>query len=133
MSTIDLSAPIRDIEIDQGSSLEIPFVATRGGVAIDMTGWLLRAQFRKSYAATDSVISATLSNGILSYTDATAGSFKLTFAPSDTSYAGNPKVLFSRDEPEQLALVYDIEAETTAGVVYKICKGTLTINRESTR
>jgi hypothetical protein len=133
MSTIDLSAPIRDIDIEQGSSLEIPFTATRAGSPVDMTGWILRAQFRKTYASTDTVISATLSNGMLAFTDATQGTFSLIFSPSDTSYGGNPKVHFSKDEPDTLVLVYDIKAETTIGVVYTICKGTLTINREATR
>jgi hypothetical protein len=133
MSTIDLSAPVRDIQIDQGSSAEIPFYATRSGNPLEMTGWTLRAQFRKSLSATDTVINGTLSNGILAWVDAAQGRFKLVFTPLVTSYAGNPKVMFSKESPDELELVYDIEAETPAGIVYKICKGTLTIHRESTR
>jgi hypothetical protein len=98
-----------------------------------MNGWTLRAQFRKSLGATDTVINGTLANGVLVWIDAGQGRFKLMFVPSMTSYSGNPKVLFSKESPDSLELVYDIEAETPGGVIYKICKGTLTINREATR
>lgn len=133
MTTIDLSAPTRNIVMDQGSTIEIPFTFKRSGVAVNMTGYILRAQFRKSYSATDTIINATLANGILAFVDATAGTFKLRFEETDTSYAGNPKVMFSKDSPDEMELVYDLEAVAVDGTVYKVCKGTLTIYREGTR
>lgn len=134
MSTINLSAAQRDISVPQGATISIPFQFTRGGLPVDMTGgWDLRAQFRRSYDATDTVINATLANGMLAFTNAAQGMFVLKFAPANTSYAGNPKVLFSKDSPDTLDLVYDLDATSSTGDVYTICQGTLTINRAVTR
>lgn len=133
MATIDLQAATKNIFMDQGSSLEIPFAVTRAGDPLDLTGYTLRAQFRKSYSNPDVVINCTMSNGKLAVVDVLGGTFALSLVPADTSYAGNPKVTFSKESPDELELVYDIEMEAITGVVYKVCKGTLTIYREGTR
>lgn len=132
-TTIDLQAVTKNFVMDQGKSFEIPFAVTRGDAPLDMTGYTLRAQFRKSASNSDVVINCTMANGKVAFVDVIGGTFVLRLLPTDTSYAGNPKVTFTKDSPDELDLVYDIEAETATGIVYPICKGTLTIYREVTR
>lgn len=132
-TTIDLQAVTKNFVMDQGKSFEVPFAVTRNDAPLDMTGYILRAQFRKSVSNPDVVINCTQANGKIAFVDDQGGTFLLRLLPSDTSYAGNPKVSFSKDSPDELELVYDIEAETITGIVYPVCKGTLTIHREVTR
>lgn len=133
MAIIDLQAPTRDINMDQGSSLQIPFSVMRNAAAMDLTGYTLRAQFRKSSSASDVIINCTQANGKLQFVDIIGGTFILNLLPTDTSYAGNPKMSFSKDSPDELDLVYDIELVAPNGDVYIVTKGTLTVFREVTR
>lgn len=132
-TTIDLQAKTSNILMDQGSSLEIPFAVQRGDAPLDMTGFTLRAQFRKSYSNPDVVINCTMANGKVAFVDMVGGTFVLRLLPTDTSYAGNPKIVFTKDSPDELELVYDIEIETASGVVYRPVTGTMTVRREVTR
>lgn len=133
MSTlINATAVVKDIQMDQGKTLELPFTVKRNNSAFDCTDYTLRAQFRRTYAS-DAVVNCTTANGKLVWTNQAVGEFKLVLAETDTSTAGNPKVSFKADETS-IDLVYDIEmANLTTGVVYGLVKGTLTVNREATR
>lgn len=133
MTTIDTTAPIKDIEMDQGKTLQLPFSISRNSSPVDCTDYTLRAQFRKSYATSDVAINCTVANGKLSWVNQALGQFQLTLADTDTSYAGNPKITFAQDE-SSIDLVYDIEmVNLNTNVVFCLVKGTLTINREVTR
>jgi hypothetical protein len=133
MSTIDLQAATRDLELDQGTSYDIQFNVKKDNVPLDITGYDIRCQVRKTYASSDVLINMTLQNGKMTFVDAVSGAFMMTFVPTDTSYAGNPKIVFSRDEPDVLSCVYDIELISPSSVVYKPVKGAIIIYRESTR
>lgn len=129
MADISLVAVTKDIEMDQGSSIEIPFAVTRSSVVLNLTGYTLRAQVRSSYAAAGSpLINLTQANGKIAFVSASLGTFKIVLAPSDTI-----NLQFTKDSPDVINAVYDIELISPTSVVYKASKGAFDIYREATR
>lgn len=129
---INMAAPIKNIVMEQGASVTIPLTVKVSGVAVDLTGYIIRAQVRSSLSDTKVRINMTQQNGKLAFVNAALGTFAMVLLPSDTATAGNPNVVFAKDE-DVLSWVYDLELETPSGVVYKGMKGSFTINREATR
>lgn len=127
MATIDLQAPIKDLQIEQGASVIIPYNVTRNGASFGMPSFDLRLQVRKTYSNPTVLINCTLPNGKLVWVDQAAGKFELRLDPEDTI---NIKFPVGDDE---LECVYDLELISPTGIVYKGCKGTLVIYREVTR
>lgn len=128
--TIDARGDIRNLAMVQGNtfSLEIT-IKDSNGVAIDLTDFDIRAQFRKSFASTTTEINCTLANGKCAITDAVGGKMMLVLAPSDTS-----GIRFLQPTDETLELVYDVElTRTTDSAIFKPTRGTMTIQREVTR
>lgn len=132
MSNIDLSSAIKNITIQQGSTVEVPFQALRNLAPIDLTNYLVRLQVRRFIGDSTVLINATQANSKLIWTDHLTGQFKLSLVPADTSSAGNGKIRFSNDE-DVLDCVYDLELESPIGVVFPLCRGAFNINREVTR
>lgn len=131
MADINLAAVIKNITIEQGTTVEIPFAVTRASVAVDLTGYLLRLQVRRRLSDTVVLINCTQANGKLVWVDQVAGEFKLLLTPADTN-ASNGKIRFGLEE-DVLDCVYDLELESAAGVVFKGCRGAFEILREVTR
>lgn len=131
MSNIDLLSVTRNIIMEQGATVEIPFAITQNNIAVDLTGYIVRMQVRRNYGDTVVLINCTLANNKLEWIDQIAGRFKLNLAPSDTN-ASNGRIRFVGSE-EELECVYDLELEDTLGRVYKGCRGNFIITREVTR
>ena len=132
-STINLASATRDIIIEQGGSYEVSFQATRDGIPLNFTGYLLNMQVRRSFADTKVLINCTQANARLVWTDAATGRFKINIEPAATI---SDTVKFSSDELQsgEISAVYDIEiTNPSTGVVYKPVKGSFTILREITR
>ncbi len=129
-STINLSGLQRDIVMDQGSSIKIDFSLTdSNGSPLNMTGYDVRLQVRKSYGDNSSpLINATLANSKLAWTSQVGGTFFFTLQPADTS-----SISFAKDSPDVLEGVYDLEIQSPVGFVSKPVKGSFTLNREVTR
>ena len=132
MASIDLSAPVRDYTIAQGATIELPFAITRHGNPVDLSGHYLRMQVRETYASTKVLINLTSQNGKLVWEDQVGGTFKALLAESDTATAGNPLIQFVKNS-ETLDCVYDVEAVSLEGYVYKVARGAFVIEREVTR
>jgi hypothetical protein len=126
-TTIDLTPAIRNIAIEQGQSVEIPFAITQGASPLNMTGYDVRLQVRRTLADTTTLINCTLANGKISWVSQSGGTFKLILLPTDTS-----GLRFKTGE-DAIDAVYDLELINNTGVVFKACKGSFTINREVTR
>lgn len=118
-----------DIVMDQGSSLTYVFNLKNANLdPIDLTGYDVRMQVRKTYGAANSVISCTLSNNKVILTNASLGIITLALLPSDTS-----GIRFNEVDDDTLECVYDLEVQSTLGVVFKPARGNFTLNREVTR
>lgn len=129
MTAITLSGLQRDITADQGSSIQINFALTNQvGAPLDLSGYTLRLQVRKSYADSSTLINATLANGKLVWVSQAGGTFYLLLSPTDTN-----SVRFPTDTPELLEAVYDLEIESPTGFVSKPVRGAFNLNREVTR
>lgn len=128
MPTIDLQPEARDIIVEQGQTVEINFSVERNNLPWDITGYTPRAQVRRSWADAQVLINCTLANGKVQIPNPINGLIKLVLAPSDTS-----SILPRKTEVETIDCVYDLELETPGGTVYKVTKGSFTINREVTR
>lgn len=130
-TTVNLAAATRNFIIEQGSSVELPFAGARNGAPLDMTGYTLNMQVRRTFASTDVLINCTIENGRLVWTDQEHGEFKLVLKPDATS-----AIRFTAEELSAGAIdgIYDMEIQNGLGtVVYKGVKGSFTINREITR
>lgn len=118
-----------DISMDQGSSLNYLFtLKNTHGDPIDITGYDVRMQIRKSYGSSNVSINCTLANNKVSISDAANGVVGLHLQPTDTAL-----IRFNAPEDDTLECVYDLEMSTPGGVTFKVAKGTFTINREVTR
>ena len=129
--TINLAAVVNDIEMEQGASVEVPFAITRSSSPLDLTGFTLNLQVRRTFADTSTIINCTTANGRLVWVNQAGGTFKLVLAPDATT-----GIRFTADEQTEGSLtgVYDLEIQDTAsGFVYKGVKGAWVINREVTR
>lgn len=114
---------------DQGSTRVFDItVRNPDETPTNLTGCVVRAQVRTTYSASSTVVNATLANGKLTIVNAVGGLIRWTLAPDDT--AGKP--IFKGDD-DTVELVYDVEVQDPAGVVFKPIRGTLTLNREVTR
>lgn len=130
-TNIDLQAPVKDLQIEQGASVTIPFAVKRGSTPFAMTGYDLRLQVRKTHSDSTVLINCTLQNEKLTWTNQAEGKFELRLKPEDTNQA-NGKIRFANGVDE-LDCVYDIEFVSPTSTVYKGCKGAFVIYREVTR
>lgn len=128
-TSISLSGTQRNITADQGSTIKVDFsLTTVGGIPLDLSGYTLRLQVRKSFDSADTLINCTLANGKLIWVSQIGGAFKLHIAAAETS-----AIRFSKDSPELLEGYYDLEIEDALGDVSKPVKGSFILNREVTR
>lgn len=108
-------ATVRHLVIDQGTTFSLTLtVADSNGNALNLTGYTLRGQLRKSYGST-SYTSFTTSSGDLSGGELTIA---LTATQTSALRAGR--------------YVYDIEIDN-AGEVTRVLEGIITVTPEVTR
>lgn len=111
-------ATVRNLVIDQGSTFSISItVSDYTGSAIDLTGYTLRSQLRKSYHSNTYTSFTVVSN------DPTDGEITLSLTATQTS-----ALKYGR-------YVYDVEivSPAPASEVTRILEGIITVNPEVTR
>lgn len=130
MATINLTGLLKDFQVHQGNDI-IAYMElyNSDGSRLDMTGWTLVSEMR--YATNGRVaITCTLANGYLSWTEQSEGKFRLHIPASATT-----GLLYSKDDLENLDLLYDIEVDSNEDVPgrFKPFYGTISLMREQTR
>lgn len=112
------------IEVDLGETANIDGAVTVGGVAQNITGWLIwfTAKRRVSDLDAAAVIQhSTITSGV-TITNALSGLFTVTLAPADTS--GLPE--------QRLKLFADIKGRDGGNNEWVLAKGTLVIRPVAT-
>lgn len=106
-----------NLQVDQGSTFKTTINVSQagGGDSLDLTGYLVRAQMRKSYASSASIDFDTLvddpENGVIS--------IALTAAASAAAKAGR--------------YVYDVEIESPSETVTRVVEGQIEVTPRVTR
>lgn len=113
-----MSAGIYNIKADQGSTFAFSFTITTNDTAWNLTGYTARMQVRASVQSTSTILSLvyptdiTLTNtGIITIT---ASASTMAVIPSGT-------------------FVYDIEVESSSGIVTRLLQGKFIVTPEVTR
>lgn len=132
-----MAAVKKDFTIEQGTTYRLSFCwrtsPEHGSVPRNLTGWKFRMQARRKQQDPDVLIDATTENGkfIVGADPTVSGS---ETSPDPTS--GWVMMKLADTDTNQLdvrALVYDLEAITPAGEVYRLLKGTITIDPNITQ
>jgi hypothetical protein len=112
-----------NIIIYQGSTFQKFFTWKTGDPAlpVDLTGYIIRSQFRSKLTSEEALIEFTTLNGKILIVDAPGGHFVLTLSASETTAI------------EFKSAVYDIEVESPSGYVTRLIEGTVTVSPEITR
>ena len=126
-TTINLEAPEKNFRMDQGSTFDEQFNLTQASVPLNMTGYTIRFQIRRTPTA-DAILSGTLANGKIVWVDQTLGQFRIILSASDTANIG-----FIKSDDNVINARYDIEITSPTGVVDKPVKGAWVMKREITR
>lgn len=108
-----------DIGIDAGSTFQIIFAwKDAASEAIDMTGYSARMQLRRDLGQADPDLSLATGSGI-----------------TITGVSGETLVEIEPDTTKAMtgSYFYDLEVESPAGVVTRLCQGTVTVSSEVTR
>ena len=109
-------ATISNLYIDQGTTFNtVVDLANQDGTAMDLNGYQVSAQMRKSYQ------SSSAYNFVSTVEDATNGQIKLSLAPGTSSSMQAGRYL------------YDVEIENTVGDVFRVLQGIAVITPEITR
>jgi hypothetical protein len=110
-----------DILIEQGATFMLSAIwRDAGGSPIDLTGYTARMQVRQKVTSANAELSLTSQAG-----DITLG-----------DEAGTIVVLVSAGDTAALSIrrgVYDLELESTSGVVTRLLEGVVTVSPEVTR
>lgn len=108
-----------DIGIDAGSTFQVIFAWNDSDEnPIDITGYSARMQLRRELPQEDPDVALSIGSGItISGTD---GEMLVEIAPSVTETLSG-------------CYFYDLEVESPAGVVTRLCQGNVTISSEVTR
>lgn len=110
-----------DITIEQGATFQLQITwKDRDDIAIDLTGFTARMQIRRRVGADEVLVEATTENGYIALGGAT-GTVEISI-PADVTEALN----FKRG-------VYDLELESSGGIVTRLIQGCVYVSREVTR
>ena len=116
-----MAAAKYDFTIEQGATTTKPFVWKSGdGVPVDISGYDVRMQVRRSVSSSDVLLAADTGNGRFQV-DGPNGKFTLVLSAADTS-----AITWTTG-------VYDIELEDGDGVVTRLLMGTVTVSKGVTR
>lgn len=116
-----MSAGIYDFYVEQGATfLKTITWKDDNDTAINLTGYIARMQFRRSKSSTDVLFSATTENGIITLGGA-AGTIVINIPATST------------DDFSFYGAVYDLELESSGGIVTRLIEGSVELSREVTR
>lgn len=112
---------IYNMQINAGATFSLVInVTDSSDNAIDLTGYTARTQFRENIDDDTTAFEATTANGKLVTTDAANGELTLTISDTETAAFNGP-------------FVYDLEIESSGGVVDRIMEGQVYVSPEVTR
>lgn len=114
--------PTYAININQGATWVklFTYLDSDGETPINLTGFTARMQLRQSYTSETPVINLTTENGGIVITPLT-GEIEVTMTATQT--AGIPAREY----------FYDLEIESSGGIVYRVIEGRATVRPEVTR
>ena len=116
-----MSAGTYDFYIEQGATfLKTITWKDSSGTAINLTGYIARMQFRRNKSSTTVLFSATTANGIITL-GGSAGTIVINIPATSTDD-------FSFSEA-----VYDLELESSGGIVTRLIEGSVELSKEVTR
>jgi hypothetical protein len=116
-----MAAAQYDFFVEQGATFQkIITWKAPNNTPINLSGYTARMQFRRAVRSTDVLYSANTENGMITLGGA-AGTISITIPASETEGFG-----FRR-------AVYDLEVESSGGVVTRLIEGSVELSREVTR
>ena len=108
-----------DLEIEQGATFSLLMTWTISSVPVNLTGYTARLQARIDVDETSTILSLTTASGIT--LGGAAGTITLDRSAAQTAVL------------PQGQYVYDLELESSGGVVTRLLQGELDISAEVTR
>jgi hypothetical protein len=116
-----MSAGIYDFYVEQGATfLKTITWKNSSSVAIDLTGYTARMQFRRSKSSTEVLFSGTTENGIITLGGST-GTIAINIPATST------------DDFSFRGAVYDLELQSSGGIVTRLIEGSVELSKEVTR
>ena len=116
-----MSAGIYDFYVEQGATfLKSVIWKDSSGTAINLTGYIARMQFRRSKSSTETLFSGTTENGIISL-GGSNGTITINIPATTT------------DDFSFRNAVYDLELQSSGGIVTRLLEGAVELSREVTR
>lgn len=132
--TSPMVAVSKDLFIEQGATFNFYFQwrAASGATTVprNLTGWIFRMQARASQKSSPILIDASTTNGKITLGD-----------DPNTALANDPtngwvRISLTDDDTDLLTFKsarYDLEAEDTAGNVYRVLQGNITVSPNITQ
>ena len=111
-----MSAGSYNFTLAQGATLDRTVTVQENGSAMDLTGYTPRMQVRETHDSTSILLTVTCS-----ISDASGGIIRLQATATTTASI------------EEGIYVYDLEIESSTGVVTRLLQGNVTVTPEVTR
>lgn len=116
-----MAAGSYDFLVEQGATFSKTITwKNSSNAAINLTGYTARMQFRATKASTTVLLSATTENGYITL-GSSAGTIDISIPSSVTATLAAPRQ------------VYDLELQSSAGVVTRLLEGAVRLSLEVTR
>lgn len=116
-----MAAAQYDIYVEQGATYQLNITWKQpNNTPVNITGFSARMQFRKSKTSSTVLFSGTNTNGIITLGGA-AGTVSITIPATTT------------DDFSFGCGVYDLELESSGGVVTRLIEGSVEVSKEVTR
>jgi len=116
-----MTAARRNIIIEQGATFTYNLIYKDSeGTPVNLTGYTARMQVRKNVNSSDTLLDLNTENGAI-VLGGSAGTIDITASATETASI-NSKIG-----------AYDLEIESSSGVVKRLVEGDVTINPEVTR
>jgi hypothetical protein len=111
-----MSAGTHNFTLEQGTTFSKTITVKQDGSALNLSGYTVRSQMRSTHDSSSVALSFTAS-----VSDASNG--KITISANDTQTSAVEEGIY----------VYDLEMESTLGVVTRLIQGKVTVTPEVTR
>jgi hypothetical protein len=116
-----MAAAKRNITIEQGATYRYSLIwKDSDGVPVDLSGYIARMQVRKMFTSDDTLLDLSSANGDI-VLGGVLGTIEIEASAADTALITDK------------VGVYDVELESSSGVVTRIIEGSVTIKPEVTR
>jgi hypothetical protein len=116
-----MGAARRNITIEKGATYRLPLIwQDSNSVPVDLTGYTARMQVRKTFASEEKLLDLTTENGAIVLGGA-LGTITITASATATSNI------------DAKTGVYDVELQSSSGIVTRLIEGDVTIKPEVTR